>query len=386
MGSQPELFLVKLRHLFAGDMSNYSPRSKTVAFVGPCPPPVHGASRIHSLFALELRAREICPYIIDTSTAKLYPTSSRAVISAGFLRLNCLLRYIYALPKVGNIYLTLSGGKGQIFDFFIVLIAAVFNKPLICHHHSYKYIVHKYILVKLMVFIGSLNTTHIFLGKSMRDQFVSRYGRVNSFCISNLAFMPLVSPPYPLKIGNSQTGLSSIVISHLSNLSFDKGSHHFIELAKFSQLTNKPWKFLLAGPMNDELKLEYQNTLENLENLDYLGPLDELEKDDFYNKSTFFIFLSNYKNEAEPLVLLEAISKGVIPIATKLGEIPSLIPIEELLIQGDNLPMVAYRLLLDIIKNDKCLDYAKMLAADLRRRQDKSVSEKAQLLKLLTSL
>jgi glycosyltransferase involved in cell wall biosynthesis len=318
--------------------------------------------------------------------AKLFPTSSSAVVSAGVLRLKCLAKYIYILPMVDSIYLTLSGGKGQIFDFFVALIAAVLNKPLICHHHSYKYIVQESILVKLMALVGSFNTTHIFLGESMRDQFVSRYGSVKSICISNLAFMPPVDTNSLSKVADNHVGSNPIVISHLSNLSLDKGSHHFIELAKLSQLRNQPWKFLLAGPMTDEIKLVYHSALKSLANLDYLGPLDEVGKDFFYKASTFFVFLSEYKNEAEPLVLLEAISKGVVPISTKLGEIPSLIPIDKLLTDRCDLHVAAYGLILDAINNNNHFEYATTLASVLQCRQEMSVSEKSHLLKLLNSL
>ena len=112
-----------------------------------------------------------------------------------------------------------------------------------------------------------------------------------------------------------------------------------------------------------------------------------MAKDDFYKKSTFFIFLSEYKNEAEPLVLLEAISKGAIPIATKVGEIPTLIPIDELLVDRCDLQSTVFKLLLDLSNNNnKYLEYAKILSSTAQKRQEESILEKTLLLNLLSSL
>ena len=368
-------------------MNRFFNHSKSVAYIGPCPPPIHGASRIHSLFSRELRSHEFCLYLIDTSSTKLFFSSLFTGIFSTISRLKCLLKYAFFLPRASSVYLTLSGGKGQIFDVCVVLLAALLNKPLICHHHSYKYIVQKSILVKLLALAGSSNAMHLFLGQSMRDKFISNYGSVESFCISNLAFMPLVATNFASNMVDLRSKLSSVVISHLSNLSHAKGSHHFIELAMLAQRANQPWKFILAGPMTNELRLEYQNTLKNLQNLEYLGPIDEVAKDDFYKKSTFFIFLSEYKNEAEPLVLLEAISKGAIPIATKVGEIPTLIPIDELLVDRCDLQSTVFKLLLDLSNNNnKYLEYAKILSSTAQKRQEESILEKTLLLNLLSSL
>lgn len=172
----------------------------------------------------------------------------------------------------------------------------------------------------------------------MRQLFFKQYGRVQYFCISNLAFMPLINIHDCQSICESSRSNGQIVISHLSNLSVEKGSHHFIRLAHMANEANKTWKFLLAGPMNTSFEEKYGKYIHSSNNLDYCGSLDSLQKHKFYGKSDYFVFLSSYRNEAQPLVLYECIINGVVPLATSIGEIADVLGMSELLFDGVDLP------------------------------------------------
>ena len=60
----------------------------------------------------------------------------------------------------------------------------------------------------------------------------------------------------------------------------------------------------------------------------------------FYSKLNYFVFLSTYFHESEPLVILEAISNGVIPIVYNRGSISELICSKELIINPKNDPYI----------------------------------------------
>ena len=61
-------------------------------------------------------------------------------------------------------------------------------------------------------------------------------------------------------------------------------------------------------------------------------------------KSDYFVFLSSYVNEAQPLVLYESICSGVVPLASPIGEIPEMLDVSDsdLLIAGEDLPRQAF--------------------------------------------
>tara|TARA_B100000161_G_scaffold229167_1_gene176020 strand:- start:562 stop:933 length:372 start_codon:yes stop_codon:yes gene_type:complete len=66
----------------------------------------------------------------------------------------------------------------------------------------------------------------------------------------------------------------------------------------------------------------------------YYGPLYKKEKNNFFRKVDFFIFLSEYVNESEPLALLEALSYGCIPIVFNIGSIKDLVCNEKLIVEN----------------------------------------------------
>ena len=65
--------------------------------------------------------------------------------------------------------------------------------------------------------------------------------------------------------------------------------------------------------------------LAGLPQIEYLGPQYGAAKDSFYQSIDILIFPSLYFNEAEPVVLLEAISRGIPVVAYAVGSIPDVI-------------------------------------------------------------
>ncbi|OYU71979.1 MAG: hypothetical protein CFE32_25085, partial [Alphaproteobacteria bacterium PA3] len=59
----------------------------------------------------------------------------------------------------------------------------------------------------------------------------------------------------------------------------------------------------------------------------YWGAVGAEEKKRFFEAVAFFVFPTQYKNEAEPVVILEALSAGVPVVAFQRGCIAELIPV-----------------------------------------------------------
>ena len=99
-----------------------------------------------------------------------------------------------------------------------------------------------------------------------------------------------------------------------------KAFFHFLDLARKSHINRLEINFVLAGPIDDPDDLikvnEYSNDLPNIE---YLGPLYGRDKNNFYKKLDAFIFPTEYKNEAQPIVLYEAMAASVPIISIQRG-------------------------------------------------------------------
>jgi glycosyltransferase involved in cell wall biosynthesis len=62
-----------------------------------------------------------------------------------------------------------------------------------------------------------------------------------------------------------------------------------------------------------------------LQNVEYIGPKYGTDKDDFYEEIDILVFPTRYINEAEPLVILEAMCRGIPIIAYGRGCIPEIL-------------------------------------------------------------
>ena len=80
------------------------------------------------------------------------------------------------------------------------------------------------------------------------------------------------------------------------------------------------FRAVIAGPFSDQ-KSESVVTeaRKNIPEIEYAGPLYGEEKDKFFSKINVFVFPSQYKNEAEPLVIYEAAQQGVYLVTSQVG-------------------------------------------------------------------
>jgi glycosyltransferase involved in cell wall biosynthesis len=113
----------------------------------------------------------------------------------------------------------------------------------------------------------------------------------------------------------------------MSNLSCEKGLDTFIDCLRAARSVGLDLHAILAGPPTsskaEKLIDEAKNDLGDL--LTVLGPVSGASKDQFFKSIDVFLFPTRYKNEAQPLVILEAMSHGVPIVATNHGYCAELI-------------------------------------------------------------
>lgn len=98
---------------------------------------------------------------------------------------------------------------------------------------------------------------------------------------------------------------------------FEKRPHLFLEIAKRSLLNKLPLHFTMIG--------DFENFIKDApKNVNITGRItSKRELDNFYNNAHVILITSIF--EGFPLVLLEGMSRGVIPISTDVGEVASFV-------------------------------------------------------------
>ncbi|MDQ8188171.1 glycosyltransferase [Pelagicoccus sp. SDUM812002] len=104
----------------------------------------------------------------------------------------------------------------------------------------------------------------------------------------------------------------------------EKGKGFLVALDIYRQLcaSDPEWSFCVIGPKGDV-------DTSQLEGLDYRGPLYEDAKFEALSGGGIFIFPSQYRNETQPLVVAEAMSKGLPVVISDVNEIDHMINCSE---------------------------------------------------------
>lgn len=207
----------------------------------------------------------------------------------------------------------------MIYDMVIIALASLLDTPVFLHHRSFRYIDRRSHLMALETLIGGQRLTHIFLCRKMESSFLSRYRpTANHMIVSNAFYNPPVQiqgrdPHNPLRIGL------------LSNLCHEKGLTDFIAILDKGVKQGLPLQGILAGPPFYAAALEtIKRSLSRFDGiLEWRGAIDGNEKERFYQDIDVFLFPTRYANEAQPVVVFEALSRGLPTVAFGRGCIPS---------------------------------------------------------------
>jgi glycosyltransferase involved in cell wall biosynthesis len=282
-----------------------------IVVVGPLPPPVHGASvitrAVASLLASAGATFVECNISPTASTRGWRWHLSRA---RAYLR---TLRTIFTCPFHATVYVSLSGGNGLFYDLLVVMAARLHGSRVVLHHHSFDYIDRRRGVLALLTRIAARDQVHIVLCHDMGRKLRALYGaQLRCVRVSNLSF-------FPARATHAAPRSRLARVGYLSNISRNKGVDRFLDVAaRFAG--DDGIAFDLAGPFANDAERQFvQARLARLSNVTYHGPLYGEAKDAFYRRIDAFMFPSRYSNEAEPLVVYEAMSAGLPVVVTSRG-------------------------------------------------------------------
>ena len=219
------------------------------------------------------------------------------------------------LAGFSAIYLAPHSGIGLLYSSFLAASSRLFGYMLYVHYHSYRNMRKRSALMALFLMLCGPRAVHIVLAPPMKWGLRRFYKGVKRIeVLSNSVFIP------PVERARTFEG-RRIRIGHLSNLSREKGIEHVLECLRRLRAQSVEVEFVIAGPATDDEteRLIARAASEFGDYLRYLGPLRQTEVQRFYDSIDVFLFPTMYEHEAEPLVVIDAVSVGVPVVATDLG-------------------------------------------------------------------
>ncbi|MBX6322140.1 MAG: glycosyltransferase family 4 protein [Rhodospirillaceae bacterium] len=216
-----------------------------------------------------------------------------------------------------RLYLCIAGGAGVYYDLVLAALARLLRYRIFIHHHSFTYVNRRDRRTALLFRLCGTGAVHICLCQTMAQRLRARYPRIDRCeILSNAALLPA---PEPGEL--PPRGDGSVTLGHLGNLTLAKGLDTVVALFHRLRAEGLPVRLSLAGPAAGEAESRLIDGLRR----DFPGavavhgPLYGAEKDAFFRDLDVFLFPSRYPNEAQPLVLFEAMAAGVPVIATGRG-------------------------------------------------------------------
>lgn len=282
---------------------------KSILVVGPFQPPVHGFSKATTEIA---NLFENAGYSVTRIDLKPVPEPA-GVFTSLRVRVRQMAEAIAGMRRGADLYLALSGGRRQAVDLLFLLIGRVFGARAYLHHHSFAYLSRTSWLANLCFRICGPSTTHLVLCAKMKSALTKSYGTVGrTEIVSNAA---LLGDGFTFR---QRTKVRTL--GFLGALTVEKGVLEFLHVAAELAPKHPELKFRIAGPCDDDVVLSRVHAAcEKFANLEYVGPVYGEPKFEFFSSLDVVLFLSTYRNEAEPFVIWEAQASGIPVIASARG-------------------------------------------------------------------
>lgn len=344
-----------------------------VRVVGPFPPPMHGAARVTDDVARRLEERSTAPVTrVDTNDgAGLGRRLARLVRGLGVV--------VAGAPGRGSLYVGGAGGELVWYQALLVLLARLVRRRSAYHHHNYSYLHERSRAMATLVRWGGPHLTHVVLGDVMAARLQELYPRAATvLTCSNAGLMS----PVPADEGTDRSSGGAVVLGHLSNLSLEKGLADVVGSLERALDAGLDTRLVLAGPCSSP---EAQAVVDDVVRrhpgrVVAPGRLDGPAVDAFYRDIDLFVFPSTYVNEAEPLVVLDALRHGVPAVAYATGCLEELVEPGHLVRVGDDLPAVVVEAVRTVGP-----DGARGARERFERRREAALAAHEQLLDQLTS-
>lgn len=300
---------------------------KKIGIIGQFPPPMHGLSKALDTLYNSYLQDEFNLIKIDITDNKKFLLN--------------LFKILFS--KLDLYYLTISQSKfGNIRDLIIIKLIQLKKRKIVIHLHGggFRNILDNEfnaVQKRLNYKILSKVDAGIILGDSLRHIFEGIISEDKIFIVENC-----VDDEFVINKEQFNNKINSLEISekfkilYLSNFIEDKGYKHVLQLAKLvREKGDNRFEFIFAGKFfseddkKDFFNYVYENDINSI--IDYKGVVSGKEKLELLRKSHIFILLTSYKNEGQPISIIEAAANGLIVISTRHAGIPDILNEKEMI-------------------------------------------------------
>jgi glycosyltransferase involved in cell wall biosynthesis len=282
-----------------------------LTLIGPIPPPVTGQSVVASQMVSELKPHFARMRIANINVGEDSGWRRRAV------SLRKSVSALWSIPSSDAVYIAVKAHRGMWLTTVAAGLARLAGARVFLHHHSYDYVQARKLRMVALTLVAGPHARHIVLSRSMAADLSRVMPEIpRPLIIGNAGFIDRALLEVALKADDGD-----LVLGHLSNLRHMKGVAEVVDLASALNHAGTRARLILGGPAeNDEARLHLDRAARELGELfEYRGPLAGEAKKAFFEQITHFVFPS--RDEAQPLVLYEAMAAGVICVATRQGSV-----------------------------------------------------------------
>lgn len=294
-------------------------RAARIVVIAQMPPPVTGLAVINAAMVEAFVTADLACKVADVAPHRGARGAKKVIGRLWRVSVAAALLLQQRSKGVRTLYMPSDSSAGILFNIGLMLVARGLGYRVWIHHHNFSYLTHRSALMAALLRLAPRGTNHIALCESMLERLKTVYPREwerrrhQGQVVSNAFILDVDDAP--------RQRAGKLTIGHLSNLSVEKGAVRFVDL--FLRLRREGLDVVarMAGPVGDlESAAAIKAATESHpEDFVWLGPLYGEAKADFYQTLDAFVFPTEYVNEAQPLVLFEALAGGAAVLATDRG-------------------------------------------------------------------
>lgn len=297
------------------------------AFFAVClPPPVHGQSLVNASVA---RAATELGGAGRVEICDIGPGANKFGLQYHLTRVSRVLGAAARLLRGGRrpgrrFYTVFESGFGVGYNFLLVGLARLLGHDVVLHHHTSEHAFVRQGRFALLQKLMGPRGLNVALSEEMAENLRILYPDMPPIMVSHNACH--IAPPDDLAPRAPRDG-GKLRVGFLSNLCREKGLDVVLDVAGKCRARGLDVTFVFAGPtVGEEAASMLAEGREKLgDMIEAIGRVDKKAKEDFFRSIDVFLFPTRYRYEAQPLVLLEAMSFGLRPVTTNCGFVAELV-------------------------------------------------------------
>ena len=169
---------------------------------------------------------------------------------------------------------------------------------------------------KLSIPVAERIDARVVLGQKTKNDFVALYNE-NNISLQLLDKIHIIKNKVEIPENYSANeNLEILKVLFIARNSFEKRPHYVIEIAKKCLEKKLNVNFTFVG--------DFEKKFTNLENIEIIGSIDSSDKMQEIYKNHHVLLITSFR-EGFPMVILEGMANGVVPISTNVGEISEVI-------------------------------------------------------------